>query len=288
MEKTVFPASFRLGYKELLLCCSAGFLFMSSLGCPEASQRHNIALLVFQAESTSARPIRHPFVSVCSSSLFSLFIMVLLPRAFMFSYNPPQPQLSSLFSTWIRLCGYPTRFSKPSKQLWLRRWPRVSVSLKQYVALWLGFSFQRCPMNALAVQSKFTLLKSACRLLQTLCGGHVGFDKMSRTMRPHQTTLDLYCPNRCLNSFQCESPEWWGFFYQGIADVSTYQRTFPFTVIILAKSAGQEAVATMWNGNVYIWSFFASINRVWGICWLGSLSPLRKVALINNCQETGL
>lgn len=91
MEKTAFPASFQLGYKELLLCCSAGFLFLSCLGFPEASQRHNIALLVFQAESTGAQPIKHAFVSVCSSSLFSLFIMVLLPRAFMFSYKPPTP-----------------------------------------------------------------------------------------------------------------------------------------------------------------------------------------------------
>lgn len=88
-RQRAFPASFQLGYKELLLCCSAEFLFKSCLGCPEASQRHNIALLVFQAESTGARPIKHPFVSVCSSSLFSLFIMVLLPWAFMFSYNPP-------------------------------------------------------------------------------------------------------------------------------------------------------------------------------------------------------
>lgn len=89
--KTAFPASFQPGYKELLFffCCSAGFLFVSCLGCPGASQRHNIAPLVFQAQPTAARPAKHPFVSVCSSSLFSLFIMVLLPRAFMFSYNPP-------------------------------------------------------------------------------------------------------------------------------------------------------------------------------------------------------
>lgn len=93
------------GYKELhfFFCCSAGFLFASCLGCPGASQRHNIAPLVFQAQPTAARPAKHPFVSVCSSSLFSLFIMVLLPRAFMFSYKPPPPaprppQLSSLFS----------------------------------------------------------------------------------------------------------------------------------------------------------------------------------------------
>lgn len=72
---------------------SAGFLFVSCLGCPEARQRHNIAALVFRAPiSGCPGPLKHSFVSVCCSSLFSLFIMVLLPRAFMFSYNAPPPR----------------------------------------------------------------------------------------------------------------------------------------------------------------------------------------------------
>lgn len=83
------PVSNRHTKSSFFFCCSAGFLFVSCLGCPGASQRHNIAPLVFQAQPTAARPAKHPFVSVCSSSLFSLFIMVLLPQAFMFSYKPP-------------------------------------------------------------------------------------------------------------------------------------------------------------------------------------------------------
>lgn len=128
--------------------------------------------------------------------------MVLLPQAFMFSYNPRNPNYPPFFSPWIRLCGYPTSFPKPSKQLWLHRW------LKQYVALWLGFSFQHHSMNALVVQCKFTYSRSASHLLQMLYGRHVGLDNMSWTMQTHQKTLDLYC--LCRSELNSAQYEYWG------------------------------------------------------------------------------
>lgn len=139
-EKTVFLASFQLGYKGaaslLLRWVPARFC----LGCPDARQGGNIVLLVFQAESTVARPVKHLFVSVCCLSLFSLFIMVLLPLAFIFSYKKKKKPNYPPFLSMNQSFGYPTRFPKPSKQLWLWCWPRFIVSLEQYVALCLGFS----------------------------------------------------------------------------------------------------------------------------------------------------
>lgn len=83
---------------------------------------------------------------ICISCLsffffFSLFILALLPWAFMFSYkkflsvNSNYPPFLSMNQSF----GYPICFSKPSKQLWLWCWPRFTVLLKQYVVLCLGF-----------------------------------------------------------------------------------------------------------------------------------------------------
>lgn len=133
---TVLYASFHPGDKELLLCCSAGFLSISGLSVRSYQTRQS-CFTCFLSRINCCSAYQTPICIVFF--LFSFWFYCLL--AFMFScsrflsVNSNYPSFLSVNQSF----GYPTCFFKPSKQLWLWCWPRFTVLLKQYVVLCLGF-----------------------------------------------------------------------------------------------------------------------------------------------------
>lgn len=139
---TVLYASFQLGHKDPLLWYFVVFPSMSGSsvwGWPNSLKRATKSLVSLSTITSCLA--YHTIIYVSLLREFCLFILVLLPSAFMFltkgflSVNSDCPPFLSLNQSF----GYHTCFSLPSKQLWLRCWPRFTVLLEQYVVLCLGF-----------------------------------------------------------------------------------------------------------------------------------------------------
>lgn len=136
---TVLYASFQLGHKEPLLCCSVEFLSISGSsvwGWPRLcfffyfASKHNhllLSLLYIHLYQSVAWVLSFHFGFIAFSFYVS-YKRVL-------SVNSNYPPFLSLNQSF----GYRTCISLPSKQLWLWCWPRFTVLLERYVVLCLGF-----------------------------------------------------------------------------------------------------------------------------------------------------
>lgn len=141
-EMTVLYGSFQVGHKDPLLWYSIVFPSVSgsSVWGWTNSLKGETELLVSLSRIPSCLAY---YTNICVSLLreFYLFNLLLLPSAFMFltkgvlSVNSDCPPIFCLNQSF----GYHTCFSLPSKQLWLRCWPRFTVLLEQHVVLCLGF-----------------------------------------------------------------------------------------------------------------------------------------------------
>lgn len=141
------------------------------LGCPSAK-------LFYLIPSAESPPRLAHYPSICISLLLRLllFILVLLPLAFMFLYkrvlsvNSNYPPFFSLNQGF----GYRTWLSVPSKQFWLWCWPRFTVLLEQYVLLCLGCSFgaaNECTHSSVIVYSLSSARQSAINVKwRAVCG----------------------------------------------------------------------------------------------------------------------
>lgn len=162
------------------------------LRCSKASKKRLNSFL-FSKKTQLLVSLLTPYLSVVWVYLFiylffALFSLPLLPLAFKFSYkkflsiNSNYPPLLPMNQSF----GYPTRFSKPSKQLWLRCWPRFTVLLKQYVALCLGFLRIGLWMHS---QFSHSLFSQVCMPVCYKC-----------YMAGHWSLLIPYRPHALLNS----------------------------------------------------------------------------------------